>query len=68
MDRQERKHDSRKSPSSPKDTEKVQPNPEVVETGKKLKEEIDTLVDEIDEVLEENAAEFVKNYVQKGGQ
>ena len=67
MDKQERKHDSRK-PSSPKETEKVQPNPEVVETGKKLKEEIDTLVDEIDEVLEENAAEFVKNYVQKGGQ
>ncbi|MFQ5524292.1 MAG: ubiquitin-like protein Pup, partial [Acidimicrobiia bacterium] len=24
--------------------------------------------DEIDEVLEENAEEFVKNYVQKGGQ
>ena len=67
MDKQERKHDSRKT-SSPKETEKVQPNPEVVETGKKLKEEIDTLVDEIDEVLEENAAEFVKNYVQKGGQ
>jgi len=26
------------------------------------------LVDEIDEVLEENAEEFVKNYVQKGGE
>ena len=26
------------------------------------------LLDEIDEVLEENAEEFVKNYVQKGGQ
>jgi ubiquitin-like protein Pup len=25
-------------------------------------------VDEIDEVLEENAEEFVKNYVQRGGQ
>ena len=31
-------------------------------------EEIDDLLDEIDEVLEENAAEFVKNYVQKGGE
>jgi ubiquitin-like protein Pup len=36
--------------------------------GKELKEEMDALVDEIDEVLEENAEEFVKNYVQKGGQ
>jgi len=31
-------------------------------------EEIDDLLDEIDEVLEENAEEFVKNYVQKGGE
>ena len=36
--------------------------------GKELKEEMDALVDEIDEVLEENAGEFVKNYVQRGGQ
>lgn len=36
--------------------------------GKELKEDMDALVDEIDEVLEENAEEFVKNYVQKGGQ
>ena len=31
-------------------------------------EEIDDLLDEIDSVLEENAEEFVKNYVQKGGE
>ncbi len=31
-------------------------------------EELDDLLDEIDTVLEENAEEFVKNYVQKGGQ
>jgi ubiquitin-like protein Pup len=36
--------------------------------GAELKEEMDALVDEIDEVLEENAEEFVKNYVQRGGQ
>ena len=29
---------------------------------------IDDLLDEIDSVLEENAEEFVKNYVQKGGE
>ncbi|MBM3695025.1 MAG: ubiquitin-like protein Pup [Actinobacteria bacterium] len=33
-----------------------------------LAERIDDLLDEIDAVLEENAEEFVKNYVQKGGQ
>ena len=36
--------------------------------GEKLKNEMDALVDEIDEVLEENAEEFVKNYVQRGGE
>jgi ubiquitin-like protein Pup len=33
-----------------------------------MKENIDKLLDEIDAVLEENAEEFVKNYVQKGGE
>jgi ubiquitin-like protein Pup len=36
--------------------------------GEKIKEELDDLLDEIDSVLEENAEEFVKSYVQKGGQ
>ena len=36
--------------------------------GEKIKEELDDLLDEIDEVLEDNAEEFVRNYVQKGGQ
>jgi ubiquitin-like protein Pup len=33
-----------------------------------LKEDIDDLLDEIDSVLEDNAEEFVRSYVQKGGQ
>ena len=36
--------------------------------GKKLKEDMDRLVDEIDDVLEETAEEFVKSYVQRGGE
>ena len=40
----------------------------VAKKGEDLKEEMDSLIDEIDEVLEENAEEFVKNYVQRGGQ
>lgn len=31
-------------------------------------DETDALLDEIDSVLEENAEQFVKDYVQKGGQ
>ncbi|HET6914710.1 MAG TPA: ubiquitin-like protein Pup, partial [Acidimicrobiales bacterium] len=36
--------------------------------GEELKAELDDLLDEIDEVLEENAEEFVRSYVQKGGE
>ena len=36
--------------------------------GEKLKSDLDDLLDEIDEVLETNAEDFVKSYVQKGGQ
>jgi prokaryotic ubiquitin-like protein Pup len=38
------------------------------ERAEKLKADLDGLLDEIDEVLEDNAEEFVRNYVQKGGQ
>jgi prokaryotic ubiquitin-like protein Pup len=67
MDKQDRKYESRK-PSTPQESEEIQADPKVVETGQRLTEEMDDLVDEIDKVLEENAAEFVKNYVQKGGE
>lgn len=36
--------------------------------GEKLKAELDDLLDEIDEVLESNAEDFVKSYIQKGGE
>jgi ubiquitin-like protein Pup len=36
--------------------------------GQDLKDEMDSLVEDIDAVLEENAEEFVKNYVQRGGE
>jgi ubiquitin-like protein Pup len=43
---------------------------QVTSTSKaaELKEEMDEILDEIDSVLEENAEEFVKSYVQKGGE
>ena len=42
--------------------------PAANEAGEKLKAELDDLLDEIDGVLETNAEDFVKSYVQKGGE
>lgn len=36
--------------------------------SEKLKANLDAILDEIDEVLGENAEEMVRSYVQKGGQ
>jgi len=54
---------------------KIEKNTEVEELNQvdssrnnELTAELDGLLDEIDEVLETNAEEFVKNYVQKGGE
>jgi ubiquitin-like protein Pup len=43
-------------------------SPEATERHEKLTEDVDDLLDEIDSVLEENAEEFVRGYVQKGGE
>ncbi len=50
------------------ETEVAEEAPSTSERGEKIKAELDDLMDEIDEVLEDNAEEFVRNYVQKGGQ
>jgi prokaryotic ubiquitin-like protein Pup len=50
------------------DVEVEEAAPATSERGEKIKAELDDLLDEIDEVLEDNAEEFVRNYVQKGGQ
>ena len=41
---------------------------ELTKKGEKISALMDDLIDEIDDVLEENAEEFVKGYVQRGGQ
>jgi ubiquitin-like protein Pup len=61
---QERKQTRR----SDSDREQEETAPVAQHHGEELTERIDDLLDEIDSVLEENAEEFVKNYVQKGGQ
>jgi prokaryotic ubiquitin-like protein Pup len=58
--------------SSKQDVEEVPATnpgaPEGQERREKMSEDIDSLLDEIDDVLEVNAEEFVKSYVQQGGE
>lgn len=58
----------RKQPTQRETDEVAESAPAAAKQGEKLKAELDDLLDEIDEVLEVNAEEFVKSYVQKGGQ
>lgn len=50
------------------DTQAPEVDPEISERVEKVSEEVDDILDEIDSVLEENAEEFIRGYVQKGGQ
>jgi ubiquitin-like protein Pup len=58
----------KKTTTTERTDEVVEDVPAASATGEKLKAELDDLLDEIDEVLEDNAEEFVRNYVQKGGE
>lgn len=62
----EREQKKKQAPT--KGDEVVEDVPGQSEQGEKIKAELDDLLDDIDEVLEVNAEEFVKAYVQKGGQ
>ena len=67
MAEQEKQH---RVPTEPSDqeVEEVGVNSAAVEQADELKDQIDGLLDEIDTVLEANAEEFVKSYIQKGGE
>ena len=62
----EREQKRRTAPS--RQEEEVEETPTTSESGEKIKAELDDLLDEIDEVLETNAEDFVRSFVQKGGQ
>ena len=51
-------------PAPQRTEEVVEDAPAPAKQGEKLKAELDDLLDEIDEVLEVNAEEFVKSYIQ----
>ncbi len=58
----------KQKPAPARTEEEVVDAPANTASGEKLKAELDDLLDEIDDVLETNAEDFVKSYVQKGGQ
>ncbi|MBE7186744.1 ubiquitin-like protein Pup [Jatrophihabitans endophyticus] len=61
---------SRSSQRSTEDEvdEAVESSSDVAERHEKLTEDVDAILDEIDDVLEVNAEDFVRAFVQKGGQ
>ena len=67
MAEQEKQHRVPAEPSG-QEVEEESANSAAVEQADELKDQIDGLLDEIDEVLESNAEEFVKSYIQKGGE
>ena len=58
----------KKTTTKPQEDEAAEELPATGEQGEALKAELDDLLDEIDDVLETNAEDFVKSYIQKGGQ
>ena len=59
----EREQKRRRAPRSRGEVVEEAPPPPI--RARKIKAELDDLLDEIDEVLETNAEDFVKAYVQK---
>ncbi len=57
----------RKSQETEETTE-VAPETDVAERKEALDDDVDAILDEIDDVLETNAEDFVKSFIQKGGQ
>ena len=57
----------RKSSETEEQTEAA-PQTDVAERKEQLDEDIDAILEDIDDVLETNAEDFVKSFIQKGGQ
>jgi ubiquitin-like protein Pup len=57
----------RKSSESEEATE-VAPETHVADRKEALDSDVDDILDEIDDVLETNAEDFVKSFIQKGGE
>ncbi|WP_375003566.1 ubiquitin-like protein Pup [Aeromicrobium sp. CTD01-1L150] len=65
----EQQHKStRKSTEDEEQVESTEVDPVDAERKEKLDVDVDSILGDIDDVLEENAEEFVRSFVQKGGQ
>ena len=63
---QEQKHTKRSTEAE--EQVEATASTDVVERKDQLDEDIDAILGEIDDVLETNAEDFVKSFIQKGGQ
>tara|TARA_Y100000741_G_scaffold58391_1_gene40643 strand:- start:2249 stop:2449 length:201 start_codon:yes stop_codon:yes gene_type:complete len=54
--------------SEPELEEDAEVSSDALKNSERIKGDLDGLLDEIDEVLEANAEDFVKSYIQKGGE
>ena len=65
---QQHKQPKKSSETDEVDAAEVAPNESVAERKEQLDEDIDAILDDIDDVLETNAEDFVKSFIQKGGE
>lgn len=63
---QEQKQPRKSSESE--DAVETAPESDVAERKEALDDDVDAILDEIDDVLESNAEDFVKSFIQKGGE
>ena len=61
-------HKQSKKASETDEATEVEASADVAERKEQLDEDIDAILGEIDEVLETNAEDFVKSFIQKGGE
>ncbi len=61
-------HKNPRKQSETEESTQVDTGEGATERKERLDDDVDAILDEIDDVLEENAEEFVRGFVQKGGQ
>lgn len=65
---QAHKHHRQDASESEAPTESAEVSEALRERQSTLDDDVDAILDEIDEVLESNAEDFVKSFIQKGGE
>jgi ubiquitin-like protein Pup len=59
---------SRTTEETDEQSQDVEVSEDLKERQEALTDDVDSVLDEIDEVLESNAEDFVRSFVQKGGE